>query len=223
MKKLTMLTTMGLLGLSIYVSAQEASTAKKKYIISKGTKLMIANVSGNYFKPNPGYGSGNIAIGEQSGYFVMDNLSVGICMGYDYSYSKNDVVPLPNGNIYTVYHTHTVLPGVFLRYYKMFSPKFGLLGQFQALYAGQFMNRQSNDQTLIMKDQYMGFDLNITPRLVYFITNKLAIEGGFGSINYGFRKNMDGNFSTHTAGFALNPNLTFGLSLYFGKGVVVKD
>ena len=224
MKKLTILTTMALLGLSISLSAQEMPAAKKNYAISKGTKLMIANISGNYSKPNFGYGSGNISIGEQSGYFVIDNLSVGINMSYSFSYNKSNMGLAPSGaNIYLKSYRHHITPGVFLRYYKMFTPKFGLLGQFQALYLMGFINNQSNDAVYAGKDRTMGVDINITPRLVYFATPKLAVEGGFGSIGYNYQRDNNSGLTSHSAGFSVNPSLSLGLSLYFGKGVIVKD
>jgi len=224
MKKLTILTAMALLGLSISSSAQEVPAAKKKYVISKGTKLMIANIYGNYSKPNFGYGNGNISIGEQSGYFVKDNLSVGINMSYEFAYHKSKMGTTPAGNvIYMKNYRHGIMPGVFLRYYKMFTPKFGLLGQFQALYVMGFVNTQSNNPVYIGKDRTMGVDINITPRLVYFITQKLAIEGGFGSIGYNYQRDINSGLTSHSAGFSANPTLSLGLSLYFGKGVLAKD
>ena len=214
---------MALLGLSISVSAQDVPVAKKKYVISKGTKLMIANISGNYSKPNFGYGAGNISIGEQSGYFVMDNLSVGVNMAYSFSYNKSNMGTSPSGaTIYVKNYRHNIMPGVFLRYYKMFTPKFGLLGQFQALYLMGFINNRSNNPVYIGKDRTMGVDINITPRLVYFVTQKLAIEGGFGSIGYNYQRDTNSGLTSHSAGFSVNPSLSLGLSLYFGKGVVIK-
>lgn len=216
--------------MGIYISSSAQVTednAKKKYVIAKGTKIMTGSVAGSYIKKDNDFDalkrSGNISLTEQNGYFVANNLSVGSLVSYSFSYNKYvGEYMTPSGPLVRRLFNHTIAPGIFVRYYKMFTPRLGLMGQFNAACLIGFGEVWSNDPVFTTRDQYLGVDVNISPRLVYFITPKLGLEAGFGSIGYNFLQDMNSGKNTHGGGFALNPDLNLGLSFYLGKGVQAK-
>lgn len=205
---------------SLSLSAQDS--LKTKYRIEKGTKLITGSLSfggsGSKSEPLGANELNNIGfwISEQSGFFVTHNLVVGKTLGYSFNYDKNyDYTVNPSQPSVKAY-SHAILPGVFLRYYKMFTPKFGLIGQFNTTFGFNFRKTEQNG-AVTSNPLAFGLNIGVSPHIVYFFTRRLAMEAGFGSISFNYFQMA--NLKSYNGGLTVSPNLNFGLAFYLGKGV----
>ncbi len=206
------------------VWAQE--TPQIRYKIAKGSKLLNGNAGLN-FSARTGEGQGQdgvnwltLSVTESSGFFVADNLVIGPAFSYSFNMQR-DVVFSGGNPIVHKFYTHGINPGVFLRYYHMFSQKFGIFGQFNFAVGPQIKTHSIAGQQVGSPVRSLLFQTEISPNLVYFFTTRLAMTAGFGGVGFGFSKsNGVTNFS---GGLRFNPALNFGLNVLFGKGVQPKN
>ena len=215
----------------LFAQTTNSPTTKEKkpsYYIAKHTVLLTGHI-GFTFGKSDNLSAGNahsaqLQFSERSGCFVANNLAMGVSVEYNFNYNKEKGYgTLPSGSeIFTNRYRHTILPGYFLRYYKMFTPKLGIYGQFNAACLVALHDTYSNDVSLINKDQYLGFRLGAAPGLLYLVSKRVAIEASFGSITYDYQRDLNSSNVSHSGGLSFNPNLNFGLSLYLGKGVQQK-
>jgi hypothetical protein len=222
MKKISTVCMGLVLMFALFNSSSAQDSTKTRYVLAKGSKLISGNASfrahGNNYLANSisspdGLG---FSIREMSGFFVANNLVVGSSVGYSLDYSKYYEQIFPEEPYEVKSFTHNITPGVFLRYYKMFTPKFGFFGQFN----GDFLiyRRVLRDSPMSVGVQKgMGVQVSIAPNLVYFFTRRLAMEAGFGNIQFRYMSGTNG--SSYAGGFQLNPSLLFGLTFYMGKAV----
>lgn len=212
-----------LAGTFVTAQAQEKPN-KVKHVISKGTGLVSGSFRTDFTKqtffptqPNTtSLRTVNFSFQPRAGYFVADNLVVGALMGYTLLHTRDKA---PGTWLKT--NRHTISPGVFVRYYHMFTERFGIYGEFQAM-ADIAVRKTNSAAGLTNTDRIYGFNTGVSPRLVYFMSSCLAIEGGFGSVSYVFSKEQGTGNTIHSGGLRLSPDLTLGLSLYLGKGTVQK-
>lgn len=143
----------------------------------------------------------SFSVSPSVGYFVSDNLAVGLGLGYGSSKVTID------GD--TDSETNTLSFGGFGRYY--FSPKskftmFGHLG----------INYLSNDY---VSDEYKttGIDAFVAPGFNYWVSNKLALEAVIGKLGFSSSKgDYDGAESSSSFDFGLNlSNVSFGMVMKF--------
>lgn len=216
MKKIRNLTMIALLGIGAAAHAQDKP--KQKYILAKGTKMFTGRLLAGYSSAGPAYRSANFGVGEQNGFFVANNLSIGTLVSYDLGYTRdfvNQGFPNPAGDK-RVQVMHSPSIGFTLRYYKMFTPRFGFFGQFvPSVNIGiNTVNVYGGFPTASTTYSY-GLDVSVTPNLVFFVTDKFALEAGFGRLGY---SHTFGGL-VHTANLGLTPNLNLGMSFYLGQGV----
>lgn len=219
MKKLILLTSLAIIGHTVFGQTAQ-DTTKKRYYISKGSKVFSAGINGGFSNDGNQFTSVGVNIFENSGFFVKNNFAIGPRIGYGFGYSRYMV---SNPSIYERAYQHTPSLGVFLRYYKMFTPRFGFFGEFNATGGYSNLKVVSNNSAANYKGEAVGIFVGLSPQLVYFITNKLAVEAGFGSINYNITKSIDNSPWQQSGNFGLNPNLNFSLAFYFGKGVQLQQ
>jgi len=218
MRKSFNLIVIALLGMCVSAAAQ--TNAKPKYIIAKGTKAFTGRVSFGYSKFSPTSYNITAGIGEQEGFFVANNLSIGTSVGYDFTYFKASSV-----NNFNREMRHSPFIGFNVRYYKMFTEKFGFFVQATPSGGYQYVDNVevSGGVNSTIKAHGGYFDISVTPNLVYFITQKFAIEANFGRLGYRQTFAKGASFSSKDAGFNVSPNLNLGMTFYLGKGVQVKS
>jgi hypothetical protein len=142
------------------------------------------------------------SIAPSVGFFVADNLAVGINASYQ---STNQ------------YDARFFQVGAFVQYYQMVSEQFGFTGTLGAGY-------QHAKYSFSSSDKQNGFYAGLTPGLVFFPIPKLAIGASIGGLNYsrlssknnGFSGSDTYNSSTFGANFGL-AQLLFSGTYYFGR------
>jgi hypothetical protein len=162
------------------------------------------------------------------GFFVKDNLAVGINAGYS-AYRKPYVnyTPAPAVVRAELDPTTTLRLGAYVQYYKMLTEQFGIVG---TLSGGYQSSRDSQyNSNVILEYKGSGYYAELTPSIIFFPIPKLGISASIGSLAYN-RLNYDypssannpapngyeNTTSTFGARFGLD-QLQFGGNYYFGR------
>lgn len=219
MKKISTVCMGLVLMFALFNSSSAQDSTKTRYVLAKGTKLISGSVyfNGNrnsYGAESSQYITMNFAVRENSGYFVANNLVIGTSLGYNFDYSKNKQPDAINS--FTI-NRHSFTPGIFLRYYKMFTPKFGFFGQFNGSYLIGFSREQTGNLPAITERKFWGVNFNLAPNLVYFLSKKITLDAGFGNMSFSYSKMEDA--VEIRGGFNFNPSINLGLSVVLGKGL----
>lgn len=146
---------------------------------------------------------GNVKVTEfgllpQLGYFVNENIAVGVNLGLMQSKEKDSATNVSD-------NLNTQL-GAFARYYFNPKNKFSVFCQ-----AGLNYNVQ-NDK--IAKSTVNSFDFSISPAINYFLSDHFSIEAAFGKIGFNnekanvenavAKKKIDFNVNLNAVNFSLN-------------------
>jgi hypothetical protein len=187
--------------------------------IGKGHKYIGGSLNVNYdengYSSTVAYPTGttyytnnkilNLQVIPEMGWFLSDKWSLGLRPSYsrvsgtESSYYY-DVDPTKNNTTVSKYHTDVVGLGVNLRYYRMLTNKVALVPQFGISTAN---NVQSfGNGTLVA---------GVNPYLIFFPTEKLGLNFGFGNLAYYFDYKTRGS----SVNLGLNNNFTFGLNYYW--------
>ncbi|WP_345113415.1 hypothetical protein [Hymenobacter algoricola] len=181
----------------------------------------------------PGQSSGSsIAVGSQAGFFIADNLVVGLNAGL--SSGKNnysqDMYTSP-GIIQTSATKETLKRlsfGPFVRYYHMVGEKAGFYGQLSGGYQRSTEETTGDPPFFVSRTtKGSGGYASILPGFVYFPTAKLGLELTLGSLSYTkitstsqvlapARSEGKSTSSNFAANFGLQ-NLTLGASFHLGN------
>lgn len=166
------------------------------------------------------------------GYFVADNLAIGINAGYS-----------ANRKAYTTYTpasattvraqldpTTNLRLGVYGQYYKMLTEQFGVLGTlgvgYQSLHDYNYSN--NNPNALIQESKASGYYAELTPGIVFFPIPKLGLSASVGSLafsrlNYDYPTNAGttpSDYKSYSTSFGASfglSQLLFGGTYYFGR------
>jgi hypothetical protein len=158
--------------------------------------------------------SSQFVVAPSVGFFVADNLAVGISGAYQINQYKNDQTQGTTSSG----KTKQFQIGAFVQYYKMVSEQFGFTGTLGSGY--QYIGQQY-DYGPASKGVYA----NLTPGIVFFPIPKLAIGASIGGLNYTYysTKAPDIFSSSDTykssvfgANFGLS-QLFFSGTYYFGR------
>ncbi|RFZ90883.1 hypothetical protein D0C36_18200 [Mucilaginibacter conchicola] len=149
----------------------------------------------------------NLNISPEFGFFLNNHWALGIQPGYsrisgtEISSFYSDTNTTQNFTTTHDYHTDYVGLTVNLRYYWMLSDKVGIFPQF-GVSSSHVLNDFTNG----------GLSIGGGPNLVFFPTQKLGVNMGFGnaSYNYNYRS---GNTVLN---LSLSNTFTFGLNYYWG-------
>ena len=161
------------------------------------------------------------------GYFVADNLEVGISLGYT-AYRRPYTTNTSSANVRAELDPTTTLGiGAFGRYYQMFTEQFGVTGALGVGYQSTKRNEYSGSNILEYKGS--GYYANITPAIVFFPIPKLGLSASMGSLGYSqfnydyptgpnvtAPSGYDSKSNTFGASFGLS-QLQFGGTYYFGR------
>jgi hypothetical protein len=218
MKKLFLLTL-----LSGLAGGAHAQTAIKAGTVQLGGNLGYSRTSSEVPQSNNGYYSSKtttitsqFAAAPSVGYFVADNLAVGISGAYQinkYEYRQSGTGS-SSGN------TKQYQIGAFVQYYKMVSEQFGFTGTLGGGY--QYLSQPFSYGYNDIPSK--GLYANLVPSIVFFPIPKLAIGASIGGITYASYSydsysgpNSDSyKSSTFGANFGLS-QLLFSGTYYFGR------
>jgi len=187
--------------------------------IGKGAIQLGGTVGFNSTTDKPAQGSNNeetwtdFNVTPRAAYFITDDISVGLGIGFASSTYKAD----PNANERTTTGL-SFTPNV--SYYKMFNDQFGLFG---SLGIGYTMGSTETKNVANSKTSNTGLNVGVTPGIIFFPADKWAIHAqltnglGYSSTSY---KANDTDINT-VSSFGLNlglSNVAFGVSYFIGRG-----
>ena len=179
--------------------------------------------------------SNGVQIYPNVGYFIKDNVAIGVSLnigfsGGDQNSSSSNYTPV-------LLETHEYSSinygaGIFGRYYKKVINNFYIALAGNISYNKEVQEREfaTNNPNYVFttsnpakqETHINSVSVTFTPVLVYFVTTKLGIEGGFGNIYYSHLKSENISISRDNSNessiYGVNLNSTslfFGLNYYF--------
>jgi outer membrane protein len=192
MKKVLLVAAVAVFGLS--ANAQEETTNGG---FAEGD-LFISGSVGYSSESTGDVKSNQFEIIPRLGYFVSENIALGLQLGYQSSKDET-----PTGD--TEANTFTV--GAFGRYYFMPASQFSLFGQLGIDYI-------STDYDAYKES---GFGVALAPGISYFVSNNIALEATFGILGYKtVEPDVDGSEPTNTFNFGVDmSDINFGIVYKF--------
>ena len=176
------------------------------------------------------------------GYFLKDNLAIGILTGYqrtayNNNYSSSNSSSNPYNSISNSNQTINAIDiGLFARYYKMInSSKFGVFVQVNTQYQRGNVNTTTYNTTTnntgtsqtseVTSQKSNTFSVGISPGIVYFINDKIGVEASYGNIAYSISNtkplsNIEHSIHQRNEGFDANfssTTLQLGVNFYLGR------
>jgi len=169
------------------------------------------------------------------GYFVTNNIAVGVLGGYGSSFSNGESKNSSSVNPGYVQKSNSTINlssfGLFARTYKLFNEnRFGFFCQLDGVYQiGNSKTTYTDDQSGVSQSSntngnVTGINLGLRPGVVYFITKRIGIEGMVGNLSYNHQtqqnysngqKTSKNSTNTLNTNFGLN-SFYLGVNFYFG-------
>ncbi|PWN61101.1 outer membrane beta-barrel protein [Chryseobacterium viscerum] len=220
MKRIVLMGAVALFGLS---NAQ----------IAKGTSYLSGQV-GYYHSEKNEFGTERkndvIRILPTAGYFVNNNLALGLGIGYKSAVTKHSVGGGFLSNVMDIKETdNAFVVAPFVRKYWTLSDKLYIFGQLQVpLEFGQ-EKLDSNSDILMgdpllapsssRKNNYTNIGVNIKPGLDYFVSKNWSIEATIGEFGYNtYKRDIDGARRADDYKFGISlTSVTFGVKYVFAK------
>ena len=149
------------------------------------------------------YTTTNVGIAPEVGYFINDNIAVGIGLFYTASTYSPDAV----GDDDVKFNTFGFNP--YVRYHFINKGNFRVYGQFNIAYASA---RSDIRGTKAIR----AFEVGISPGLSYQLTERIAINAGFGSFGYAVAEDRNSQIRASVFGLNLDSSsLKFGFTISF--------
>lgn len=159
------------------------------------------------------------------GYFVLDNLAVGI--NGNFSAGTNNSSNATYSSFPSSRETHTkgYEIGPFVQYYRMLSEKFGITGWLGANYLKTTSTYTAVTNGIANSGDTAGdgFYARLTPSIIFFPVSSLGISASIGGVGYSHNNayktdyyNGNGNSTSFGASFGLS-QLAFSGAYYFGR------
>ena len=218
-----------------------ASLAANAQSIAAGTIALGGGVGYSSFTTKDG---GNIGITattaetKQSrftltpsvGYFVADNLAVGLNLGYTASRYTVNFTPARAVVRADLDPSTELSIGLYAQYYKMLTEQFGVLGTLGGGYQNtrDYKYADNSSSSLVAETKGSGYYAGLIPGVIFFPIPKLGISASVGSLRYSHISrdfptnngtkpdNYESTASTLGLGFGLD-QLQFGGTYYFGR------
>lgn len=173
-----------------FANAQEETSEGFK----KGDVFISGAVSFGSTKTGD-FKTSDFEIAPSAGYFVTDNIALGLAFGY--GSSKVDVGTADATN-------STLSVGAFGRYYFTPASKFSIFGQLGVNYMNYDL--EFNPETGVPgESKGNGFGIGVAPGVSYFLAKNFAIEATFGILSYEtLNPDEDGVDSTNGFNFGLD-------------------
>ena len=219
-------------------TAAEAQTAIPAGTLSLGGGIGYSRISGKTASTfnNTTFTSETVSsqfsLAPTIGYFVIDNLEVGLSLGYIANRKPySTATPAPSMVRPELNPTTTLRVGPFVRYYKMFSDQFGVSGALSGGYQSTRDYRYSGNSSssTIVENKGSGSYADLTPAIVFFPVPQFALSDSIGSLGYSrlnfdfptipgntAPSNYEDNITVLGANFGFS-QLLFGGTYYFGR------
>jgi len=188
--------------LVLVVFAINAQTEKGKWMVSGATGLQFASVtitpeyeghSGDKQKTS------NFSLTGNLNYFVMDNLAIGLGLGFTSSTEKDD------GDKYTISSTMFMPNAVY------FFPVDGNIKPFAQLGAGySSMSNKYSGNGYSDEDKYAGLIYNIGGGVAFFMGDNVSFNFGLAYTGGSLENDVDSNFKYKQSNIAAN----IGISVF---------
>lgn len=195
---------------------------EEKLIIEKGTWGLSGQISTGYVKstlenvPNLKNTNFSFNLFPSTEYFISNNLSLGISLGYGQFTSKSSDTNFNNENNT---NTYTIAP-----YVKKYFPitnrfAFSLQGELNYTYSDS-KSTNNNTPTIIGGDFHNNYAINLRPGISFFVSKNIALQANLGLLGYyhtnrKVRTDDSQKSSNNGFNFSLNSSsILFGVSLY---------
>lgn len=172
--------------------------------------------------------SSQFSIRPSVGYFLADNLALGVQVGYS-AYSSRTTQTPSNGPVPAELDpTTNVSAGAYVQYYKMITEQFGVVGTLNGGYQTEKESQYINNGMQISERKGSGLYAGLMPSIVFFPIPKLGLSASIGELGYS-RMNYDyptnsgptpSNYENKYSGLGANfglDQLQFGGTFYFGR------
>ena len=160
----------------------------------------------------------NFNINPKAGYFIADNIALGLGINYSRYLSKSKVNGIEEQEAYKN-NSFGISP--FGRYYKMLGDRAGFFGQLTVSFGSG--KDESGDFTT---RKYTSVGAGVAPGFVFFATPKIGIETTIGNLGYSYYKNKyysptqnnltENNTNEFAAGVNAS-NIFLGINFYLGR------
>jgi hypothetical protein len=201
-----------------------SAAAQAQTVIKAGTTQLGGSV--NYFHQSSESTGNNRTNGTSNsfsvvptiGYFVADNLALGISGGFSTDNSQT--------TIYYSYDTSfserknkSFSIGPFAQYYHLLTEKFGVSGTLGALYTHgkyEYFSVDTKNSTYNDVTTGNGVYATLVPSLLFFPISKLALGASFGGLSYSYNASEQPNDLANSGSHNTTFGAVFGLNqLYF--------
>jgi hypothetical protein len=166
-----------------------------------------------------------------AGYFVMDNLAVGLSLGYTATRDGSTTFsPSPGYGLKELDPRTRLQIGPYVQYYKMLTEQFGIVGTLSAGYQNlRYQDYSGNNNQYIIDYKGGGYYAGIAPSIVFFPIPKLGLSASIGSLGYsrysydyptGTNSPAPASYESTSSDFGANfglSQLQFGGTYYFGR------
>lgn len=195
-----------------FANAQEETSGGKGF--SNGD-VFISGAVGFGTTSTGDLSESEFTIAPRVGFFVSDNIAIGVELGY--VSSTSDVAtfdPIIGETSYEL-KNNTFAIGGFGRYYATPASDFSIFGQLSIAYATSKSEAADLDGSSEFKAN--GFNFGLAPGISYFVSDNLALEATFGVLGYTTLKpDYEGAESTDTFEIGLDMNdINFGILYKF--------
>ncbi|MCP9201003.1 porin family protein [Gramella sp. GC03-9] len=194
-----------------------AQTDSEKFLIQEGSWIMggYVNASGNRSESQSSESrSFAFSIRPEAGYFISDNLALGMLTGYSYAYDKS-----VRTSSYSEYNGHVFLIAPYLKKYLPISRSFALNFTGSLEYSRQWSSNESETCINCTERTVNSYSAAIQPGLSYQLSNRFLLNARLGILQYSHRDiNQDDrpDGSNDYFNFTLNlSSIYFGLSYLF--------
>lgn len=217
---------LALFGLSTAAKAQTApstnSTSGGTSAIPAGTVSLGGSIGYNRQTDTqdlPGTAQAKVSrstfqVAPSVGYFLADNLSIGLNLSYAAQRTTFDPTLRPNLDAAT-----SLRVGPYVQYYKMLSEQFGVMGTLSGGYARSVAPRYITPSTTA-EEKSSGVYADLAPGIIFFPVPKFGISATIGSLSYNRTRPDDSatEFASTSFGaeFSLS-QLNFGGTYFFGR------
>ena len=158
------------------------------------------------------------------GYFIADNLALGLSLGYTAASSKTTNTGPGSTSPNSLDAQTTLRVGPYAQYYKMLSDQFGVLGTLGVGYQSSFTPNRAGSSNNVIETKASGFYSALTPGVVFFPVPKFGISASIGFLGYdrvSVKRSNDSDGESQTssnfgASFGFD-QLMFGGTYYFGR------
>lgn len=217
---------LALLGVTTAAKAQTVpstnSTSRGTGAIPAGTISLGGGIGYNWETDTqdlPGTAQAKVSrstfqVAPSVGYFLADNLAIGLGLSYAAQRTTFDPTLRPNLDAAT-----SLRVGPYVQYYKMLSEQFGVLGTLGGGYARSVAPRYTTPNTTA-EEKSSGVYADLTPGIIFFPVPKFGMSAAIGSLSYNRTRPDDSATESTSSSFGANfglSQLNFGGTYFFGR------